>query len=351
MKTIIFSLVICISTISNAQIINTNWSYQFDEFIQIKDAYYFNEVTNLQISSTIKKIVNHTDLVSNSNSFLGSLLAQQIESKELNIYKDESCTQQISDRKIHPILYDFNGYDSILTFHPETFEEDTIFLKSWIKQLPNDSTTYNIYQGWHFDKQTQQLYSQINKIAIEQIIDSTNLFYIKNEKPYTNPNENLLNDQDITWAKRVVIMCDFRNTEIEKYIFSFAHLEKHKILYRNDGYDLFRKISTDSFFLIENIKPHNIPSQYDKSLGHMPIRSDFQYYKIVQDFYYNDKTKTFSTRLIGICPSQRTIGEKGQIIWYNEDFWIIYDNSLKHNDYSNIIYNEWSGCGRNGWWK
>lgn len=347
MKKTICLLMICISTICNAQIATTNWSYQLDRFIEIKNSDDFNEIINLQIRSVLKKVVNHTDLEGNPNSFLGTILVEQIENEELNIYKDKNCTQQIPKNKIQDVLYEFNGFDTILTFHPETFEEDTFFLNLYIKQIPNDSTTYNVSQEWYFDTTTQQLYSQINKIAIEQIIDSSTLFYLKNENVYTSPNENLLDKKNITWARRIVMMCDFRNTEIERYLFNMAHLKKHRILYRDSQYDLFREISVDSFLLLEYMDLDKVPYMY----GNTVILSNVRYCKIIQDLYYDSEAKTFSTRLIGICLTTRNIGAKGKPLWSKERFWLMYDESLPYDDASDKIYNEWSGCGRKGWWK
>lgn len=327
----------------SAQTETTNWKYQLDVDATNPDQNYLPD----QRSSTYLKLLN-SDRTEMYDFSLGFSIRKSIENGELNIYKTDGTNQAFSKEEIPYQLYDFRT-EAIVTYDDETYEEHVETIENKTAKFPTVNTVYQFEQNWIFNTSKQELNNPIQEIKIlkgfketedgfKEIKDDEGLFLIKN-KPFEKKinTKKLLKKKRITWAKSIYCYGQFENKELRAALLSKLHLKKNKIVnpidYKEMNQTEVTELLAGSVDTLLDYKADELEPEISIVREEALTAENVFDFKILQDFYYDEKRKRFLSKIVAIAPAIKKYDEGGNYLYTLPLFWIVYDDGFVGSEF------------------
>lgn len=333
MKYLIFCLLfLSFHSLSTAQTTTTSEIYDLE--------------VNLSETSTIKNQKRTTILkISNPNRFqqgnliFGLTLKKAIKAGKLTIYTDENCKKALPKSKLDEFLIK-SSMDTIITFDPNTFEEQVKIVEIKEQIFPNENTAYGLTQNWNFNKKTQQLNMTVENIHVYNTAKvNLHLFSIKNGSNQAISSTKELNNSNIILAKKIDYTLTFDDDKLRKALLSKKHLNAHKIISATDRRTIFPKNElieiTQGDEVIDTIITFNSET-FEESVKIVKYKNDFDAehitrFRVSQEFYFDAATNTIKSRILAIAPMKKYYDENQNFMFEAVMFWIVYEDDFMDN--------------------
>jgi hypothetical protein len=304
----------------NAQILTTNWLYQFDE-VENGNSYEHGQ----KFKSNIK-VYNELGYEYIDHLF-GFILSFNLGNSIM--YKDTALTK-LCNRNDLKRLEDKYVLDTIRTINPKTCKEEINIKKVWEAGFPSFSKAYRLKQNWYFNDTTQQLYSKIERLTVVDLstTNETPIFSIKindNGKPVTLQD---FKDDNFILVQRIKYVAEFNNRNISNYLLSDKHYQKNRVNNLLDipmSLDEIKKTFEGRIDTIMTFDKETLQEGY-KIVEKKTIHPDsIKKYRIVQDFYLDPEAMIIKSKLVAIGP---IIENKEKISEFEVLFTIVYDDAF-----------------------
>lgn len=310
---------------ATAQIATTNWSYQ----LEIPDA----ETSSIPAQKSIAtlKLLNKNRFF-DSNYLLGHSIKNAVEEGILTIYKDQNCTKVYILREM-----DYGTsrveVDTVTTFDAETFKEEVKIVKSYIPIYPGVNIEYRLSQDWFIDENTNQLSTIITKIGIEKTSEEERRLWFAFENQITKAvTAKEIEKSSVIWAKSVEYDGNFEGKKLDEYVLTPAHLAKHLLIDPYTNEPLSVEKAMDAFGPIMDTIITFDPETFAEEAKIVRTEGtnikDIKKYRVAQDFYYDEATKSIGVRLLGIAPLIEVYDKAGEYRYSKPFFWIVYDKDF-----------------------
>lgn len=285
------------------------------------------------------KYYNHKSLFENSNkdNWVMNWIVQGILKNNLDCYADPSLTLKLSEDRIEMIG---SIVDTITTFSPETYKEQIRIIKTPISS--DRIKSFRANQIIYFDQKTKRFDTRLISIAPLQQkgkLNSVPMFWIKMDEPIPNNLDILSND--INWAVisysidhplEVNFLQEVKNSigfEFKDRIYQQA-INPEKVIYNSWNYGTQKRMSKQEILQVYNsvdtvttFDPETYAEDvkiYNNSFSYQEISS----YRLVQEWYYDQKKRKLMNRLIAICPLYRVSDANGKYRYTAPLYYINY---------------------------
>lgn len=329
--TSLFLFLIC--CISNAQMDTTKFLYQLD-FSEYSDTFIDNQKSSLLI-----KFVSENEF---DELGVAYIIDRLIEEGKITIYKDENCTQHFEEYEFPFSTFGVEQDSMFYRLARNEPLEDTVTSFVVIRGnhpqilFPTSNSIFQLEQHWKFDKKSQKLSSTIQKINLGYLENHgfKRLCSIKNKPSTVQNTQAELEKSSVVWAKQIVYEMAFDTISFEgvlqQEIRSEKHLKTHKIVDIH-GKTISNEIAFENYMNgFDTIPSANIETfePEDRIVRHCYNPDNNNYYRIVQDFYFDTKTSSFNTKVLAIAPLRDYYDDFGNYRFKRLMFWIVYDDDF-----------------------
>ncbi|MFK8005749.1 MAG: hypothetical protein AB8H03_05230 [Saprospiraceae bacterium] len=223
--------------------------------------------------------------------------------------------------------------DTITTYDPITYKETKTIVKTDpIYQIK----AFKIRQWWYYDKEKESLGSMVQAIAPilqnekkDGSISQKVLFWI--EMKQDAKKEYDYNDRSIIWAKETLSTLSFKKVKKKK---GRSKKALKNLTYKDPKNGKGRIVENDSWYpycadLIEKEEVEKSlsatvdtiitfdPETYKEEIQivkNSKIKyKDFEYFRILQHWYFDKSTNTLASKVISIGPLQDVLNEDGKL--------------------------------------
>lgn len=255
----------------------------------------------------------------NSNKFLTQQLLAAIKEESLHVWEVNDASKRIT---YEDIAANYFQIDTITYFDGETYEEHQKYIRSTPSQIIN---SYKIKQNWFFDAHQKRLSNEVVEIIPiawlrnkEGEIVNKEVGRIINNKTNTNTS-TIINNENNIWIKKTSDELAFATLNLQNEPFEKAMqevllampLSGRTIAYRSENkLNCLDKMSVTHLKKCLNevsdtsmIYKEETMEEYIR-IDTRKIRQfdDFQGLGISQLWYFDAKSKSLNSRLIGIAP-------------------------------------------------
>ncbi|HFC00253.1 MAG TPA: hypothetical protein ENJ53_05560 [Phaeodactylibacter sp.] len=223
-------------------------------------------------------------------------------------------------------------YDTLITYDPTTnVEKLTIIQTEPLHQVK----AFKVRQWWFYDKEKKSLGSVVRAIApiieVEKADGSLlkkTLFWVKMEQPANQTYD--YNDPSVIWAKETISSLSFKKIKklkgrtkktLKNLTYKYPHKGKVEVL-ENDSWYPYCAEAMD-VKQVQNLMGAQVdtvitidPDTYKeetKVVKSPKIKyKNFEYYRVLQHWYFDKSTNTLASKVISIGPLQNIYDDKGK---------------------------------------
>lgn len=276
-----------------------------------------------------------------NGNWLTGYLYQHILNGDLLTYKTSKLTKPLTINEVKEMVV---SIDTVITFYPETFEEQIRVIKNELD--PSSISTCRTKQAIYFDKTTGDISTCL--IAITPLIDIKDenghniarkpLGWVKMESLAQNLTSN---DPAVTWAATINTLAtplDLSSLhvvkgglDLRKHLKERALDNSHQIESGNDGFNSKNYLSKQQ---VEEIYSGSIdtvvtfnPSTYEEHI--QVINNEFELkdineVRLVQEWYYLPEKRLLVNRLKAIAPTVKIYDTKKEFLFNKPLYYIRY---------------------------
>ena len=223
--------------------------------------------------------------------------------------------------------------DTIVTYDPETY-------KKTLEVARIDPTykikSFKVRQWWYYDKEKESLESMVQAIApilhdekIDGTINQKVLFWI--EMKQDAKKKYNYNDPSVIWAKETLSTLSFKDVKKKK---GRAKKALKNLTYKDPKKGKGRIVENESWYPycadpinqedVENLLAATVDTvtTYDPETYQEEIKvvknskityKDFDYFRVLQHWYFDKSTNTLASKVISIGPLQDVLNEEGKL--------------------------------------
>lgn len=223
--------------------------------------------------------------------------------------------------------------DSISTFDPETYEKTIeIARTNPIYKIKS----FRVRQWWYFDKEKESLGSVVQAIApilhydnVDGSVSHEELFWIEMKQDQTKDYN--FNDPSIIWAKETLSTFSFKKVKKKK---GRTKKALKNLTYKSPKKGEGRIVENDSWYpycaapISKEEVEKSLAATVDTIITYDPetyqeevkvkkkskiTYKDFEYFRVLQHWYFDKSTNTLASKVISIGPLQDVLNAEGKL--------------------------------------
>jgi len=312
---------------------NITWIAEFtiDQQLSVSTPFEEERVQLLKFDNSTSGFTH-----SNRSDWVIRWIFNSVMNNQLECYSDPGLTKPVSTMKLKGLI---TSVDTVITFNPDTYEESVMIVSN--KASARSISTLRMNQVIYFNNKTGNFDTRL--IAVAPIFKSENNksvipFWIKMAEVV--PANFDLKNLDISWAalafsKKQSLELNFtevvKNTnrlDIKTKLYQQA-TQNEKSVQETYGSDNFLDKAEigKAYNNIDTVTTFD-PTTFEEEV-HI-IKNEFSLesisqFRLVQEWYYNQKTKKLMNRLKAIAPLTNVKDDKGKFRYTSPLYYIRYD--------------------------
>ena len=314
----------------------TEFTYYLEHYAHLN----FTPEDEIQLETRTIKIDPYATCEVGNETYFTDFIIGEVLDNQRRVFSLNNKLMSISD------IQDAFGstiYDTLISFDPITNEEELVVVQTDPKNMVK---AFKIRQWWYYDQEKESLGSMVQAIApilynerIDGSFSQKILFWI--EMKQDAKKEYHYNDPSVIWAKETLSTLSFKEVKKKK---GRSKKTLKNLTYKDPKNGKGRIVENDSWYpyCAAPLKKEDVEKSlsatvdtivtFDTDTYEEEVQivkkskinyKDFEYFRVLQHWYFDKSTNTLASKVISIGPLQDVLDANGELKYRKALYYIM----------------------------